>query len=1033
MLTRIVDAAIGARTLVIVLSLAFLVVGGWLVPNLPVDAVPDVTTTQVVVLTESPGLSAEEVERFVTFPVENAVNGVPGLTELRSVTRAGLSAITIVFDEDTDVWFARQIVTERLREVEAQIPEEFGTPQLAPVSTGLGEIYQFVLRSDRHTSMELRTMLEWDIGPRLRSVSGVIEVNSMGGAAKEYQVVVDPHRLAAHQLTLGAVLEALSRNNASVGGGWIERDAEQLTIRGEGQLRTLDDIGNVVVATNEEGGTPVLVRHLGEVRVGASLPYGVVTADGEGEAVTGIVLMLIGRNSREVVYAVHDAIERIRADLPEGVAIDVVYDRASFIERTLTTVAINLFEGALLVGIVVLVFLGSWRASLLVTLGIPFSMIFAVLGMQRLGVPGSLMSLGAIDFGLLVDGPIVMAEAVIAKLAIQHVTEENRVSKIADALRQVARPVVFSVVIILLVYLPLLTLEGQEGKMFRPMATTMGLALAGSVIFALVVFPAGAVAFLRPPKRKPGHEPGGGHEHGLLGKLEGPYRRAVRWAIRNRVSTIGVALGMGVATIPVAGSLGADFIPRIDEGDIVVAIRRIPSIGLSEARRLDLEAQRVLLRFPEVERTLAMTGRSEVATDPVGMDNTDILVRLRPRDEWTTAPDLDSLGEAMKSALESEVPSTFVSISQPIEDRTNELISGSRADVAILVFGEDLARLTGLARRIMQSVRAVPGAGDVRMERALGLPMLQVRPDRVRMARLGIPGDDVLAAIAASRQGAHVGSVYEQQRRFDLRVLLPPREESAEGFASLPIGARDGRLVPLGEVATVAEEDGPAQISRQNRERRVRVEVNIRGRDLVSFVADAQRAVQQQIELPAGYHLEWGGQFENFERASKRLAIVVPAALAIIFVMLLFAFGDWRYALAVFSAVPFALIGGVLALATRGMVFSLPAAVGFIALCGIAVLNGVVMASEIKRRVEQDEPFDQALVEGSVAVLRALLLTATVAAIGFLPMAISDSAGSEVQRPLASVVIGGMVTSTVLGLFVLPGLLRIFARPRSEG
>lgn len=1021
MLERVVDTAIENRGVVLATAAAILLAGFFVVPRLPVDAVPDVTNTQVAVLTDAPGLSAEQVERYVTLPVEMGLNGLPHLEELRSVTRGGLSAVTVVFRDGTDIWFARQLVLERLREIEGELPPSAGTPQLSPVSTGLGEIYQFVLRSDRHTPMELRTTLQWDIAPRLRQVPGVIEVNAMGGAAKEFHVVVDPNRLAAHGISLGQVLDALERNNAAVGGGWVERGAEQQVIRGESQLRDLADIGAVVVAT-DAGGTPVLVRHLGEVVVGQTLPYGVVTRDGEAEAVTAVVMMRLGANSRDVVRGVHARIEEIRRTLPEGMAIDVVYDRASFIERTLRTVGTNLVEGALLVGIVVLIFLRSWRAALLVTLGIPFSMILAVAGMLALGIDGSLMSLGAIDFGLLVDGPIVMVEAVLARFALdQGLAGRSPVETVRDALVRVARPVVFSVLIILLVYLPLLTLEGVEGKMFRPMAATMGLALFGSVVFALLVFPAGAAAFLRPA-------PGAAQHH--EGALEAYYRRALRWAVDRRAALVGISLVTLAATAPVLASLGADFVPRIDEGDIVVAARRIPSIGMSEARRLDLEMQRVLRRFPEVVTTVGMTGRAEVATDPVGLDNTDVLVRLRPREEWTTAHDLDSLGEAMKAAIESEVPSTFVSISQPIEDRTNELISGSRADVAILLFGDDLERMTDLARRIARTLRGIPGAGDVRVERALGLPMLEVQADRARLARYGMDSDDVLAAVEASRQGRRVGQVFEGQRRFDLRVLMPPRETGAEGLRRVPVGAFDGQLVPLGQVAHVNDVDGPAQVSRQGMQRRLRIEVNIRGRDLVSFVEEARRTVERDVPPPAGYRLEWGGQFENFERATARLAVVLPLSLVIIFGMLFLTFGGVRYAAAVFSGVPFALVGGVLALAFRGMPFSIPAAVGFIALCGIAVLNGVVMASEVQRRLGAHEPLERAVMEGSVTVLRAMLLTATVAAIGFLPMAISSSAGSEVQRPLATAVIGGVVSSTLLGLFVLPGLLRIFLAER---
>jgi heavy metal efflux system protein len=1022
MLDAIVQAAIRLRIGVLWATAALLVAGVFVARGLPIDAVPDVTNVQVQVLTDSPGLSAEEVERYVTMPVETGLNGLPHLAEIRSVTRAGISAVTIVFDDDVDVWFARQLVSERLRSIEADVPPQFGRPELAPVSTGLGEIYQFVLRSNRHSAMELRTMLEWDLAPRLRGVPGVIEVNALGGARKQYEVALDPRRMAAHRVTIGRVLDVLARNNANVGGGWIERGAEQFTIRGEAQLQGVQDLAAVVVSTDADG-TPVQLRHLGEARVGAALPQGVVTQDGRAEVVSCIVLMLLGQNSRTVVQGVHAQVEALRRTLPEGVRIDEVYDRAQFIDRTLSTVGHNLMEGALLVSLALLVLLGSLRGSLLVTLGIPFAMLLAVFGMRVLGVTGNLMSLGAIDFGFLVDGPIVMLEAALARLAMHDIHQQNYRDAVAASVRQVARPVVFSVLIILLVYLPLLALEGTEGKMFRPMATTMALALGGSVVFALVVFPAGAVTFLRPPKR-----PG---QHGLLHRLEAPYARAVAWAVRQRSALFLAAVAALALTAPVAAGLGADFVPRIDEGDIVVAIRRIPSIGITEARRLDLAAERVLARFPEVVTSLGMTGRAEVATDPVGMDNTDILVHLRPRREWTSAPDLDSLGELMKAAIEREVPSTFVSISQPIEDRTNELISGSRADVAIHLFGEDLAVLTDLGNRIGQLMRRTPGAGDVRVERALGFPMMQVRVDRQRLARHGVAADDVLAAVEATRQGRRVGVMFEGRRRYDLRVLMPPVGTGSESIESLPVGDADGVLVPLSQVADVTEEDGPAQISREAMERRLRVEVNIRGRDLVGFVDDARARVEREVRLPPGYRVEWSGQFENFARARDRLALVVPLSLALIVGMLFLMFGDARYALAVFSGVPFALLGGVVALRLRGMSFSLPAAIGFIALAGIAVLNGVVMASEIRRRVNEGAAPERALVDGAVTVLQPLLLTATVAALGFAPMALSTSAGSEVQRPLATVVIGGLGSSTLLGIFLLPALLRAIAvRPK---
>ncbi len=1017
MLDAVVRFAVRFRVAALCVAALTLGLGVLAVRALPIDAVPDVTNVQVQVLTDSPGLSAEEMEQFITRPVELGLNGMPGLQEIRSITREGISTVTVIFHERVDIWFARQLVMERLRTIEAEIPERFGRPEMAPVSTGLGEIYQFVVKGEGRSPMELRTLLDWEIAPALRGVPGVIEINAFGGAKRQYQVVVDPDRLAAHRVTLAQVFAALERNNINVGGGYIERGEELYVIRGEGQYRSTDDILRVVVSVGEHG-TPVQVRHLAEVRVGAALPQGVVTQDARGEVVAGLVLMLAGENSREVVTAVHAKIDEIQRGLPRGVRIETVYDRAQFINRTLRTVATNLIEGATLVSLVLLIFLGTARGAALVTLGIPFAMALAVFGMLALGITGNLMSLGAIDFGFLVDGPIVMLEAAIARLAMHDITEKNYRHAISESVRAVTRPVVFSVAIILLVYLPLLSLRGVEGKMFRPMAATMALALGGSLVFALLVFPAGAVTFLKPPK-KPGH-------HGLLSHLEGPYRRAVGWAVRRRLILVAASVAALVLIMPLGSTLGADFVPRIDEGDIYVAIRRIPSVGITEARRLDLEAERVLLRFPEVITTLATTGRAEVATDPVGMNNTDILVHLRPHEEWRTAHDLDSLGEAMKSAIEREVPSTFVSISQPIEDRTNDMISGSRADVVAYLAGDDLHTMTDLANHIGQVLRGIQGAGDVRVERALGLPMLQVRVDRDRLARYGISTEDAFAAVEASQIGHQVGVVFEGARRFDLRVMLPPGQTHNDSFGRLLVGSRDGQLIPLGQVATITEEDGVAQIGREGLRRRMRVEVNLRGRDLVSFVDEARAAVEREVPMPPGYQCDWGGQFENFNRARDRLAVVVPVALSIILAMLFLAFRDLRYALAVFTGVPFALLGGIVALKVRGMSFSIPAAVGFIALCGIAVLNGVVMASEIKTRIDKGVDRDEAITEGATKVLQPLLLTATVAALGFMPMALSTSAGSEVQRPLASVVIGGLTSSTLLGMFLLPALLRLF-------
>ncbi len=1024
MLEAVTRQSIAHRFLMGILLIVLLACGGWAASALPIDAIPDTSTIQVSVLTDAPGLAPVEIERLVTFPIETALNGVPHLQKLRSVSRSGLSAVTVVFKDGTDVWFARQLVTERLRQVQGDLPKSAQMPQLAPVSTGLGEIYQFVVRSEKHSAMQLRTVLDWEIVPKLRAIPGIIEINTMGGELKQYQVVVDTARVHSNNLTLTDVATAIERANVNIGGGYINRASESFTILGTGVLRNEQDIGSVVLRTNPDG-TPLLVRQVGQVRVGSALRHGVITRDGEGEAVTGIVMMLLGANSRDVVHAVKQRVAEIQAELPPGIIIDPIYDRADFVGRTLTTVMTNLIEGALIVTLVLALFLGTLRGAVAVVLGIPASMSVAIFGMHLFGVTGDLMSLGAIDFGFLVDGPIVLLEGVIASLAGRTLKKSQKTSAYADAVAPLARPVAFSVAIIMLVYLPLLSLEGAEGKMFRPMAVTMACALFGALVYSVVFFP-GVLALLVPPPK--------GHGPKWVGYLTTHYSRLLPLALRYRWGTLGAsAAALAGASILVSQG-GADFLPRIEEGDAVVTIRRAPSISLDEARDLDLRVERVLKRFPEVATTLGMTGRAEVAVDPVGNDNTDIFAHLRPKKEWKTGKDLDAISEVYKTAIEAEVPGTFVSISQPIEDRTNELISGSRADVQIAVFGDELTTLKTLSEQIGAVVRSVPGTGDVRVERLLGLPSLQVRPDRERLARYGARVEDAFAAIEAARIGLHVGYIYEGNRRFELHLLVPPRSPSPDAIGDLFVEAAGGTQVPLAEIAEITESEGPAQVRREVMQRTVRVDVNLRGRDLVSWVADARARVESEVKPPSGYRIEWGGQFENFERAKKRLGLVVPMALAIIFGMLIWAFGQVRYAAGVFVLVPFALTGGMLGLAGRGLSFSIPAAVGFIALAGVSVLNGVVMANDIRQRFDSGVPADDAIREGAAHTARAVLTTAAVAALGFMPMAISTGAGAEVQRPLATVVVAGIAVSTLLTLFVFPGLLRmVMKRPAQNG
>ena len=1017
MLASLIDLSIRLRYMMLAL-LGVLLVGGVIAArSLPIDAIPDISGIQVSVLTDAPGLSALEVERNVTFPMENALNGVPGMVELRSVSRADISAITIVFSDGTDPWFARQLVFERMLQAKNDLPANIPTPQIAPLTTGLGEIYQFVVRSPVHSRKQLRTLLDWEIVPRLRGIPGVIEVNTMGGDLKQFQVVVRPDRLAAYNLTIRELTETLQASSATVSGGYLDRGAESFTLRAVGMFAGVEDIENVVVKTSD--GQPVLVKHVASVVDGAALRQGVITLDGEGEAVTGVIMMLLGSNSRDVIYAVKDRVAEIQASLPPGVMIDTIYDRADFVERTLSTVMTNLVEGALVVFIVLVLMLGSIRGALVCVVGIPASMAIALFGMHWAGVTGDLMSLGAIDFGFLVDGPIVVLEALLATYIGKQLTPEERAHSYINTIQKVIRPVAFAVAIIMLVYVPLLGLEGVEGRMFRPMATTMAFALLGALIYSLFFLPALLAVFVPPLKKD------GARWLQPIGRL---YGRMVPGALRWRWPLILAAAAALLISGYIFKNKGANFVPRIDEGDAVVTIRRAPSINLEEAKRLDMIVQKTLLQFPEVITTLGMTGRAEAAIDPVGKDNNDTFVRLKPKKEWVTAHDLDGLSVAFKDALEREVPSTFFSISQPIEDRTNEMISGSRADVQIMITGTDLLELKRLSEAIRDAVRGIDGTGDVRVERVLGMPEITVRPDRASLARYGVHMHDALLAIEAARVGMPVGWVYEGQRRFETRLLVPPRAPVPEALGDLLVETADGHRVPLSEVAKITESEGPAQIRRENRVRIVRVEVNLRGRDLLSWVTDAQLAVEANVLLPTGYAIQWSGQFENFERASKRLAVVVPIALVLIFGMLLWSFGDFRYAVSVFAVVPFALTGGMAGLILRDMEFSIPAAVGFIALAGVAVLNGVVLATDVRHAIDEGHPFDEALVKGSVHTMRAVLTTGAVAALGFLPMALATGAGSEVQRPLATTVVFGIGASTLMTMFLLPAILKMTLR-----
>ena len=1031
MIDRIVEFSIKNRFLVIFVVLLVGAIGLRAMQKLPIDAVPDVTNVQVQVLTNAPSLGPAEVEQFITFPVETVMSGLPRLEEVRSVSRFGLSAVTVVFEEGTDIYFARQLVGERLAEAREAIPEAYGSPEMGPISTGLGEIYQFEIRGEPacgeghldtpecYSPMELREILDWYVAYQVRSVPGVVEINSFGGELKTYEVAVHPDRLAAFDLGLSDVFEALERNNQNAGGGYVIHEGEQRLIRGEGIVETLDDLRDVVVTTKEDG-IPIRIVDVADVRLAPMIRQGAVTRDGRGEVVTGIVMMLMGENSREVSRAVHERIEAITPTLPPGVTIETFYDRTDLVNRTIHTVATNLIEGGVLVIVVLLLLLGNLRGGLLVASAIPISMLAAFIAMNAFGVSGNLMSLGALDFGLIVDGSVVMVEHIVHVLGRTKARGDDVQSTVMRAAKEVARPVAFAVIIIVLVYVPILSLQGIEGKMFRPMALTVIFALVASLVLALTFMPAMASAIFRRGVTE--------RETWLIRKLKRAYKPALAFTVRRRWLPAGVALALLVGAVSIVPFLGAEFIPRLDEGAIAMQAVRLPAVPLEESVRYTTRIENSLREhFPqEVDSAISRTGRAEIATDPMGVELSDIFIMLKPRDQWTKGRSKEALVEAMQAVLAREVPGQNYLFSQPIELRTNELISGVRADIAIKIYGEDLDTLAQLGEQIEGIVRTVRGAGDVESEQVSGLPFLRVRVNRRSIARYGVNVADVMNAVS-SVAGHPVGEVFEGQRRFTLQVRLAPHtRQDIEAIRNVPIRTPSGTTVPVGELAELRFEDGPAQIGRENVQRRVAIMANVRGRDLAGFVSDAKARIAANVQMPPGYFVEWGGQFKNLEEASERLAIAVPAALILIFLLLYMTYGSVRAAVLIYLNVPFAAVGGVFALALRGMPLSISAGVGFIALFGIAVLNGVVLVSHIRQLQGDGMPLGEATVQGARNRLRPVLMTALVASLGFIPMALATSAGAEVQRPLATVVIGGLFTATLLTLLVLPSIYSRF-------
>ncbi|MEQ1574706.1 MAG: CusA/CzcA family heavy metal efflux RND transporter, partial [Vicinamibacterales bacterium] len=995
---RLIDISLRNKFLVLILTAVMVGVGIYSVLRLPIDAVPDVTPNQVLILTQSPGLGPVEVERFITFPVETAMSGLPGITDIRSISRFGLSSVYIYFEEGMDLYFVRRLVMERLPEAREAIPEGFGVPSMGPISTGLGEIYQFEVRGKGKSLMELRTILEWDIAFRLRSVPGVVEVNSYGGEMKTYEVQIDPDKLVSYKVPLDTVFEALERNNANAGGAYIERAQEQYVIRGEGLVERVTDIDNIVVSAAEDG-TPVYIRNLGQTVFAPQVRQGAVTRDGDGETVTGVVMMLMGENSRVVAARVRDALEGIKSSLPEGVTIETYYDRTQLVQKTIGTVTKNLIEGGILVIAVLLLLLGNVRGGLIVAAAIPLSMLFAFTGMVEAGLSGNLMSLGAIDFGLIVDGSVVMIENIVRRLG-EAKGSVSREEVVREAGKEVARPIFFAVLIIIIVYLPILTLQGVEGKMFRPMALTVVFALIGSLILALTLMPVlASLAFRRHTEER---------EPRIVRWLKDRYRPLLGWTLNHPKFTGGLSAGVFAASLLLVPFMGSEFIPRLDEGAIAVQAWRLPSVALTESVKSTTMIEKALRKFPEVVTVVSRTGVAEIPTDPMGLETSDIYVILKDHSEWTTAETREGLIEKFNEALEAEVPGNVFSYSQPIELRVQELIAGVRSDVAITIFGEDLEALRRSGTDIVGVVSQVPGAADVKLEQTTGLPYLRLRIRRDEIARYGINASQVLDTIRAIG-GRPVGEVLEGQRRFLMQVRFAEDHRSnVEAIGNIKVADSRGRMIPLSQLADVILEEGPAQISRENIHRKISIEANVRGRDLGSFIADVQRAVAERVTLPAGYYVEYGGQFENLQRASSRLALVVPLALFLIFVLLYTTFNAVKPAILIYFNIPIAATGGIVALFLRGMPFSISAGVGFIALFGVAVLNGVVMVSYFRELRERGLTVDDTVRQGAELRLRPVLMTALVAGLGFVPMALSTSAGAEVQQPLATVVIGGL-------------------------
>lgn len=1036
MLEKIIAFSLKNKLIVLLFTLGIFGFGLFSVFQISIGAVPDVTNNQVQVITTSRNLSTQDIEQFITYPVEIEMANLPGVKEIRSISKFGLSVVTIVFDENLGTYLPRQLIAEKIKTASEKIPQGFGTPEMGPITTGLGEIYQYTLEvkpefKNNYSVTDLRTIQDWVVKRQLSGIKGVVEINTWGGFLKQYEIAISPSRLKTMNITTADVFTALEKNNSIAGGAYIEKVNQSYFIRGEGKVNSLEDIGNIVV-TNANG-LPVYIKNVAQVRFGHANRFGAITGNGEGEKVLGQVMMLKGGNSKQVIDDVKNRVAEIQKTLPDGVYINGFLERSELVGKTTFTVAENLILGCLIVIFVVILLLGNWRSGLVVASVIPLCLLFAISFMNIFGIDANLMSLGAIDFGIIIDGAVIIVEFIAFQIAsksahLVNLNKEERQLEIDQitykSASKMMNSAIFGQLIILIVFIPILSLSGIEGKMFKPMAMTFSFALLGAMIFCFTYVPVVSSLFLKPKEENPNSL-----SSKLIRKLNSWYLPIITWAISNTKKVLYCALGLLLLAVGLFATMGGEFIPTLDEGDFVIQPVLKTGTSLTKTIAITTKIEKIILKnFPEVTQVVSRIGAAEVPTDPMSMEESDVIVKLKPKSEWTSASSKDELADKIKSALEKQIPNMEIEFTQPIEMRFNELISGTRSDVAVKVFGEDLNILAQKAHEIKNAIAKVEGASDIIIEKTEGLPQMSVVYDRSKIARYGLNIAVLNEMIALGFAGKTVGNVFEGEKRFDMVIRLDQaNRHDIEDLRNLYVPTPNGEQIPLSELASIEYTEGPAKISRDNTNRRIVVGINVRNRDLQSVVTDIQKIVETQVKLPAGYYVKYGGQFENLQSAKARLMIAVPIALFLIFILLYFAFGSVKEALMVYSAIPLSAVGGVLFLWMRDLPFSISAGVGFIALFGIAVLNGIVLIEHFKELKHQGmKDIDALILKGTTDRLRPVLLTASAAALGFLPMAISSSAGAEVQRPLATVVIGGLFTATILTMIVLPILYKVF-------